>query len=297
MAHAETFANMKHLQSLSVQTTLAPDSTPRAVWPAEFSISDFPWPSLTHLVLSNPVPDEQVYAFLPSSLRLLDICCCPHYAEWTWRELSSAYRHEYRYQVLAASSILDILRSMPCRDLTKLAIEYWNDGSEDEMLVFVASSFTGLESLEVLRYENNPELELPLPEVVHRYHPVDASSIPRSQFLSHFASIISPLQHLRELRIHLDLPDCPRLRLQLRPRPMAVEPSIQAVSEMDEALMATARILGTRPSSIECVAFWYPLISFEVEWRTFNVVRNDSGHVTSAFHKNKATQYADIPCV
>ncbi|EJF56091.1 hypothetical protein DICSQDRAFT_15463, partial [Dichomitus squalens LYAD-421 SS1] len=129
------FAKMPHLRKLALELTLVRGQLSQVppLWPRGY-IGAFPWPNLTHLSLSHPHPEDELFTNLPSALRSLSLCCHPH----KWQKLllggSGTVHHRYKYVVLDSSKMLIILSRCRTPQLTHLELEYNADEGENDLL-------------------------------------------------------------------------------------------------------------------------------------------------------------------
>ncbi|KAM5544070.1 hypothetical protein V8D89_002256 [Ganoderma adspersum] len=94
----------------------------------------FPCPNLSHLSATHPHPADELYRHLPSSIRILSLCCRPHKSEKEWFGRRLIYStHVYEFPMLAAAEMLGlgILQNCQLPRLTRLEIEY--DADEEEL--------------------------------------------------------------------------------------------------------------------------------------------------------------------
>ena len=139
-------SDMPHLRVLRLMFALPPDVDRLPVWP-QGVVASFPWPELEELVLSFPTPDDQIYAFLPQSLRRLSLRCCPHHC---MRE--QVDRPVWHSPILSASEMLQVLSRSPLPHLNHLQLEYLADDVDASLLRYLTAAFPGLLTLEVHRF-------------------------------------------------------------------------------------------------------------------------------------------------
>ena len=149
------FDNMPRLRKavfdLSLVRGYLTDALP--LWPRGLR-TKFPWPDLTHLSLSHPHTEDEVFDHLPPTLRSLSLCYYPHKSEKLWLNGLPTLPHRYKYPVLDASEMLSIL--IRCRNpqLTHLKLEYDAGEREHDLLEYLSVAFSRLRSLQVHRYRN-----------------------------------------------------------------------------------------------------------------------------------------------
>ncbi|TBU40290.1 hypothetical protein BD309DRAFT_927398 [Dichomitus squalens] len=189
------FATMPHLRKLVLELTLVRGQLSRAppLWPRGYS-GAFPWPNLTHLSLSHPHPEDELFANLPSALRSLSLCCHPHKWQKLFLDGSGAVHHRYKYVVLDSSKMLVILSRCQTPQLTHLELEYNADEGENDLLRYLAASFPLLTSLQVHRYRaiNNPQAQA----IITGARTIDDVNF---QAVDDFGRSLSELMHLRTL--------------------------------------------------------------------------------------------------
>ncbi|KAI0761617.1 hypothetical protein BD413DRAFT_241782 [Trametes elegans] len=183
------FTGMPRLHVLVLEFALPPGSGRECIWPANID-AHFPWPELRTLSVAYPHPDDQIYSHLPVTLRSLTLRCYPrHYVHQLWPNLGST-SEALRWQspILASSELLKLLRSARSPHVTDLDIEYQQDDQEMALLEFLP-----------LAYPNLTQLTL------HRYRAPDSADID----VAELARLITPLDRLRVLRLHLDFSYAP----------------------------------------------------------------------------------------
>ena len=147
------FANTPCLRKAAFELTLVHGQLAEAppLWPRGHRGAAFPWPDLTHLSLSHPRMEDEVFVHLPATLRSLSLCCCPHKSEKAFLDMYHIMR-QYEYPVLDSSGMLEILRRCRTPRLAHLALEYDADEREWDLLAHLAIAFPLLETLQVHRY-------------------------------------------------------------------------------------------------------------------------------------------------
>ena len=155
------FARMPRLRKLELELALVQAAEAPSLWPRgpralAPSRLRFPWTDLTHLSLTHPRADDEVFAHLPPTLRALSLCCFPHKSEEHFLDMGlgsgGGVLRQYEYPVLDASAMLGILKRCRTPRLVCLVLEYDADEREDELLWYVGEAFPQVESLEVHRY-------------------------------------------------------------------------------------------------------------------------------------------------
>ena len=156
-------ATMPHLLRLSLELTLVRGQLSQAppLWPRGYN-GVFPWPDLTHLLLSHPHPEDELFAHLPPALRSLSLCSLPHKSEKLLLDGSSSVHHRYKYVVLDSSEMRNILQRCRLPQLTHLELEYNAGERENDLLEYLAVAFPLLTSLKVHRYRAMNSLQAPM---------------------------------------------------------------------------------------------------------------------------------------
>ncbi len=149
---ASLFASMPRLRKVAFELTLVHGQLTAAppLWPRGHRAA-FPWPDLTHLSLSHPRVEDEVFAHLPPTLRSLSLCCCPHKSERAFLDMDSEEPHQYKYPVLDSSGMLGILHRCRTPRLEHLALEYNACEGEHDLLRYLVFAFPQLASLQVQR--------------------------------------------------------------------------------------------------------------------------------------------------
>ena len=150
------FANMPHLREVAFDLAVVRGHLMEAppFWPRGHRAT-FPWLDLTHLSLSHPHPEDEVFAHLPPTLQSLSLCCRPHKAEKLLLDGMGSIPHRYKYLVLDSSDMLDILRRCRTPHLVHLELEYNTGGREHALLCHLATTFPRLTSLQIHRYRTS----------------------------------------------------------------------------------------------------------------------------------------------
>ena len=149
-------SGMPKLLVLRLLFALPPGVDRLPIWP-QGVVTSFPWPELEELSLSFPPPEDQIYAFLPESLRRLSLRCCPHHCV---RERVD--RPVWHSPILSASEMLQILSRSPLPHLDHLQLEYLADDADGPLLRHVTTAFPGLLTLEVHRFRPEGVDEIPV---------------------------------------------------------------------------------------------------------------------------------------
>ncbi len=142
---------MPSLLALNLET-----ARPHVACPRDYR-APFPWPTLEHLTLSHPSPDDAIYAILPSSIRSLSLHSWPsqvYDAHCRTGEMSlAAWSRLSLGAPLSASVALRVLQACNtvAGHLTRLHTEYLADKEEDALLQCITSAFPSLIELEIHR--------------------------------------------------------------------------------------------------------------------------------------------------
>ena len=158
-------SGMPQLRVLSLDLAITPTTDHRPLWPPEFSTS-YPWPELQELSVSFPHPEDQLYSNLPPTLSKLSLCCWPHVYEQShpWYEWLTHPTEDLGWQqhVLTSSQTLKILSQCRVRHLTQFAVEYRAGAEDSDMLSHLAISFPQLQTLQLIRYRDPADPEIPV---------------------------------------------------------------------------------------------------------------------------------------
>ncbi len=156
------FACMPNLRALSLELMEREGASTTALWPPGLPAS-FPWPFLDNLSVSNPDPEDEIYAHLPPTMQTLMLRSWPHQCIRRWQEVNHEPEELTPYRPPPCSSAsLRILRRCYTPYLRKLGVEYFSDYAESSFLSYIASTFPYLTTLELHRYRSDPNAEIPV---------------------------------------------------------------------------------------------------------------------------------------
>lgn len=142
---------MHSLRSLSLKINPGEHGMPPVVWSTS-STPTFPWPDLESLTVSYPDPRDEIYDYLPSTLRSLSLRCWHHQHRQLYLfRRDMAYR-PLRQCLLTSSAMLSILRRCSMLTLEHLEVEYAADKEDDALLQYLVTAFPSLQSLKIHRY-------------------------------------------------------------------------------------------------------------------------------------------------
>ncbi|TFK93815.1 hypothetical protein K466DRAFT_59697 [Polyporus arcularius HHB13444] len=239
------------LKSLVLKFSATRTTRPGALWRGD-SMAVFPCPALEELAITYPDPADQLFDHLPLTLHTLSLCC--------WRHLYHEFLTPYRSWVpsdgprfsllLSSSQMRGILNRSRTPGLVQLTLEYRADDREEELLHHVAQAYPRLTYLKLIRF---------------RPRGVDTVQVER------MAQALSPLAHIHELKIHLDLPEMP-LPGAFMMRSASGGYSLSAMERfrpiVDETVNVFARELS---SSVKFISMITPTASCST-WARFRVV-------------------------
>ncbi len=156
-------SEMPNLRVLNLELALPSgvDSQLLHLWPRGHTRAlRLPWEDLEDLTVSFPHHDDQIYAHLPRSLRRLSLRCSPHYCMHLWHcsECDLYFQHPIR----CASEMLEILTSVNAPRLHHLQLEYLTDAADDKLLRCIVERFPNLTSLEIHRYPQPDDKDIPV---------------------------------------------------------------------------------------------------------------------------------------
>ncbi|KAH9833030.1 uncharacterized protein C8Q71DRAFT_776083 [Rhodofomes roseus] len=182
------FPRMQALRSLSLKLYATSDVAPQALWPSGHSYS-FPWPDLERLVITFPDPQDEIYDHLPSTLHALSLRSWPHlHVQRRWQGFWYPWRQREN-ATLDSSAMLSILHRCRTLDLVHLEVEYHTGKEDDTLLRYVATTFPGLTSLKIHRYQSGEGQPL--------------SAV-------HIAHLLAPLINLCRLKLYVDVAVIPQ---------------------------------------------------------------------------------------
>ena len=156
-------SRMRRLRELRLELANPAHVDRQAIWPPGFNFT-YPWPELERLTLTQPHPDDQLFAHLPRSMRRLDIRCWPHYSsipkdgEHDWK---AALGIRWHMPLLMTSEMLGILRRCATPELEHLQLEFRADTKCLDVLRYVTVAFSRLKVLQVHWYREDGVLDDP----------------------------------------------------------------------------------------------------------------------------------------
>lgn len=124
---------------------------------------------LRSLTIAYPDPDDDIFLIDTSILTHLSLRDCPRYYHEFGRS-GSMIDHSWATPLLSAAETMHILQRMDMPRLSRLELVYLADtaGADDELLQYVALTFTELEELEIHRYRVDREEEVDYVSGFHR---------------------------------------------------------------------------------------------------------------------------------
>ena len=155
------FSGMPELRVLNLELGLPPgtDSQLLHLWPQGYTASRLPWENLEDLTVPFAHQDDQVYTHPPRSLRHLSLRWLPRYSMQPWH---GEHVSSHQYPMRRASELLEILGRVKAPRLDRILLEYCADAAEDELLQYVVEKFPDLTSLEIHRYPQPNDEDLPV---------------------------------------------------------------------------------------------------------------------------------------
>ncbi|PIL28354.1 hypothetical protein GSI_09505 [Ganoderma sinense ZZ0214-1] len=265
------FSSMPYLRKLALDLSVVRGylADPPPLWPCGHRAA-FPWPDLTHLSLSNPHAEDEVFAHLPPALQSLSLCCCPHKSEKLLLDGIATIPHRYKYLVLDSSGMLGILSRCRTPRLAHLKIEYNAGDREHDLLEHLTAAFPRLTSLQIHRYRNVGNAGPQNPPVTTSDRTIDDVDF---QAVESFGKSLALLASLRTFNAYLDYEDTPRPKFD-RPRVRGFQYSSQDIDRFTATLHKAADVLARAMGpSVESVQLWRPRELEGYEWLAFRVVR------------------------
>ncbi|KAI0714008.1 hypothetical protein C8T65DRAFT_738908 [Cerioporus squamosus] len=263
--YACLFAKMPNLRALNLEI-----ARPHVAWPIGH-VAPFPWPSLEHLTLSHPSPDDAIYAHLPSSIRSVSLHSWPSqtydvyldkgrmsYAAWPRSSAATPSQSSVMLQVVQGCS-------NSASHLTRLHIEYLADDKEDALLRYISSAFPALMELEV-----------------HRHCPYDIPQDP-DWHLNTLGKACASLTKLHALYVQAHLNDYPQ-RVWIPMRAIYYVDSQHrhyATTTLASAANALACMLAP---SVKTIAFLTP-DNFWPRWAIYSVLEAPDGKGRTALYE------------
>ncbi|KAH9849113.1 hypothetical protein C2E23DRAFT_738028 [Lenzites betulinus] len=186
----ENLTRMPNLRVLKLELAHSSESGPQRICPPGWT-GGCPWPKLEVLTVSNPHPDEELFAHLPDSLQELTIRCFPRrYAvAYSWaREIKIMHEYGWGLTLPTSDELLRLLRrcgtSLVC--LRHLDIEFAASSEDIGLMRHIATAFPTLAFLQIFRYRTDGCTQ-------------DVA------FWAALGEALTPLTTLRLLRVHFDL--------------------------------------------------------------------------------------------
>ncbi|KAI0630108.1 hypothetical protein C8Q77DRAFT_241141 [Trametes polyzona] len=247
------FGRMPALEELVLRMPSTSQVARTALLPPDWT-GPIPWPNLKTLFVSYPDPHDPVYSLLPpAGLRRLELRCWPrryfHFLRW---ERPTMYHLGWHDRILTASGMIEILSRCRVHDLEALDVEFEEDGRDVELFRLIASQFPNLTTLTVFRYR--------------------APRHPDAHMLE-IGRALSPLLHLRTLRLHLDFKSAPH------PYPKFNAYNADDVKRHSALLRDTALTLARElgGTATETIYLLERRAASLTVWWPFHVVRGDEG--------------------
>ncbi|OJT12155.1 hypothetical protein TRAPUB_11304 [Trametes pubescens] len=251
----EHLTRMPNLRVLKLELAYSSEAGPQCMFPPGWT-GGCPWPNLEVLAVSNPHPDDELYANVPDSLQELTIRCYPRYyvPDGPETQESMAMKmNRWGSSPLTSAEMLRVLRrcGVSLVRLRHLEVELAASSEDIGLLRYIAAAFPSLAFLQILRYCTDT-----------------------AQDVASWAALgdaLAPLTKLRLLRVDLDLKE-----------------DVDGTATYEEALTALARPLSPT------VRFICPMIIQErfIEWKPYRIVRNCTSSET--FRLEHAPQYERI---
>ncbi|KAI9058014.1 hypothetical protein FKP32DRAFT_1660064 [Trametes sanguinea] len=242
---------MPELRVLDLKISFPDDHAPEPLFHLG-SLESFPFPYLQHLTVTFPCVDDDLYQCLPLTLRTLSIVCYRHKSLQT--TLYATYNAgDFRgTSWMSAGDVLRTLRTCTLPHLEALEIEYCEDDQEFPLLHHIATAFTKLSTLKLLRY---------------RRQGPEATSASMDLLVEAIASSSS----LRVVYLHLDLLKCPTVtwseRLVCDYAPSDFDTYIAGT--LDPTATLLAQIL---PTSVDLIGLLLPRYD-DIQWVEYGVSR------------------------
>ncbi|KAI0714030.1 hypothetical protein C8T65DRAFT_726796 [Cerioporus squamosus] len=263
--YAGLFVKMPKLRALNLDI-----ARPHIAWPTGH-VAPFPWPSLEHLTLSHPSPDDAIYAHLPSSIRSVSLHSWPSQTYNVYLKLGRlSYMAWPRLSPATpplSSAMLRVMQACSniASHLTRLHIEYLADGKEDALLRYISTAFPALDELEI-----------------HRRRPDDMPQDP-DWHLNTLGKACASLTKLRTLYVQTHLSDYPE-RIWI-PRMAIYYVDSQHTHYAQTILVNAATALaGMLAPSVETIAFLTP-DNFWPRWAIYSVHDAPDGKGRTALYE------------
>lgn len=152
----EHLTRMPNLRVLKLELAYSSEAGPQPIIPPGWT-GGCPWPNLEVLMVSNPHPDDELYANLPDSLQELSIRCyprhyvleCPETEEFDVMEMN-----RWGSSLLTSAEMLRVLRrcGVSLTRLRHLEVELAASSEDIGLFRHIAAAFPSLAFLQILRY-------------------------------------------------------------------------------------------------------------------------------------------------
>lgn len=155
----ENLTRMPNLRVLKLELAHSSESGPQRICPPGWT-GGCPWPKLEVLTVSNPHPDEELFAHLPDSLQELTIRCFPrrYTVAYSWaREIRIMDVYGWGLTLPTSDELLRLLRRCGASlvRLRRLDIEFAASSEDIGLMRHIATAFPTLAFLQIFRYRTN----------------------------------------------------------------------------------------------------------------------------------------------
>ncbi|KAI0636332.1 hypothetical protein C8Q77DRAFT_1103146 [Trametes polyzona] len=267
--HIPLFRVLSHMPSLVILSLLLAPSTDddlQPVIPAKFNVDTLPWPQLRSLTTYCPSPMDQILDHLPPALEHLSLRSWPRSYQYDVNTGSGQILRPWAFITPLVSDVLRALHRIGDRRpaLKRLEVAYSHTEEKEqelELVRYISAAFPDLQAL----YLHRASTSLP---------PMNA-----------IAKAVSCLQHLRLLRIYLDIHEYGERRG--RRAPISRRSSSKTIDRhVAEAVAAVADNPGPSLQYLHLL----PAPSLDTRWRVYRLERDQAG-VVHAYLEDDAPDF------
>ncbi|KAI0636329.1 hypothetical protein C8Q77DRAFT_1103109 [Trametes polyzona] len=262
-------SRMPSLVTLSLLLAPSTDDDLQPVIPARFNVDTLPWPELRSLATYCPSPMDQILDHLPPTLDHLSLRSWPRSYQYYLNRGHGQIRRPWAFITPLVSDVLRALHRIGDRRLAlkRLEVAYSHTEEEEQELELVRYISAAFPDLQALYLHRNQRASTTLP-------PMNA-----------IAKAVSCLQHLRLLRIYLDIHEYGERRG--RRAPISRRSSSKTIDR--HVAEAVAAVVDNPGPSLQYLHL-LPAPSLDTRWRVYRLERDQAG-VVHAYLEDDAPDF------